>query len=258
MPCQLDRKTVRIARFILRVVDTPQHAVARATQRRLERQALGGGLHFAPDAKRAHRFRMAGERLEIALVGGELQDAALEVVVADAELRAQGAQAFAAVAGEAGQRAAVALETAREAFEQKAQAPLPLRPVGARAEQQRRILAPQPAQKFRQHGRLGPGLGVAGGDLPAVGERGLQAGGLAPLDDGDLVAGLGEVPGAGDADHARAENDDFHWFMIAPCPFSHSASGARRCSATITTSRTTRPWSATSRCTTTSTSGSRS
>ena len=38
------------------------------------------------------------------------------------------------------------------------------------------------------------------------------------LDHGHLVAGLGEIPGAGHADHAGAENDDFHSIMIAAMP----------------------------------------
>jgi hypothetical protein len=40
------------------------------------------------------------------------------------------------------------------------------------------------------------------------------------------VTGLGQVPGTGDADDTRAEDDDFHCIMIAACPSTPSASGA--------------------------------
>ncbi len=227
-------------------------------QRGLEIEALRRRLHFALHAERAHGLRIPRHRLEITLIGREVQDAALQVVVAQPELAAQGAQAFAAVAGEPGEGQAVALEATRPALAEEAQPPLPLRPAGTRAEKQRRVLAPEPTQDLRHHGGLRPGLGVPGGDLAAVGERGFEGGRVVPLDHRHFVACGGEVPGAGNADHAGAENDDFHRVMIAPCLSSPSASGASSCSANTITWRTTQPLSATSRSTTTSTSGSRS
>ena len=78
---------MRVARFVLRVVDAAQHRDPAS------RRSAGSSAKHSPadftsraDAERAHRFGVARQRLEIALVGGELQDAALEVVVADAEL----------------------------------------------------------------------------------------------------------------------------------------------------------------------------
>ena len=51
---------------------------------------------------------------------------------------------------------------------------------------------------------------MARGDLPAVGERGLQPGALAAVDDRHFVALLREIPGGGGADDAGAEDQDFH------------------------------------------------
>ena len=67
-------------------------------QRRLEREAFGGRLHLALDAERAHRFGVPRQRLEVGARGGEMQDAARELVVAHAGAAPQRAQAVAAVA----------------------------------------------------------------------------------------------------------------------------------------------------------------
>src|SRR6185503_21252345 len=153
-----------------------------------------------------------------------------------------------AVRGQPGERAAVALEASRQALAQESEAPKPLRELGAGAEEQRRVLAPEPAQDLRHDRRLCPRLRVDGGDLPAVRERRLEARRLAPLDHRDLVAGLGEVPGRGGADDAGPEDQDVHSIMIAACLFSPSASAASSSSAITITSRTMPRWSAMSCC----------
>src|SRR6478736_8827786 len=250
-------EATRIARLVARRVDAAGDRDLGLPQRGLEREALGRRLHLPFDAERARGFRVAREHLEIVAVGGEMQDAAAQVVIAQPGLLAHLAQAVAAVLREPGERAAVALEAAREAFEDEAQAPHPLRPVRARPEKQRRVLAPEPAQDLGQHRGLRPRLGVAGRDLAAVRERGFHRGARLALDHADLVARLGEVPGAGHADYAGAENEHFHSIIIAPCLFSPSASAGPSCAASITSSRTTRRSWAASCSKTTSTSGSR-
>ena len=98
----------------------------------------------------------------------------------------------------------------REALVEEAKSPRPLRRIHARAEEQRRVLAQEPPEDLRRRAGIGPGLGVAHRDLAAVGERSLEPRAFAALDDHDLVARLREIPGARGADHAGAENDDFH------------------------------------------------
>src|SRR5688500_8995018 len=47
-------------------------------------------------------------------------------------------------------------------------------------------------------------------DLPAVGVTGFEAGTGLAVDDGDVVAGLLQEPGGGDAGDTGAEDDNFH------------------------------------------------
>ena len=82
--------------------------------------------------------------------------------------------------------------------------------IEARRHAQRRVGAPEPAQHLAQRVRAGPGLGVADGDLPAVGPAGLQGRARPALDHLDLVAGARQPPRAGHPDDARAEDGDFH------------------------------------------------
>src|SRR3982074_2466211 len=103
------------------------------------------------DSHRAHRLGMPCNGFEVALAGAEMENAARELVVADAGAAPQSAQAFPAVDGKPGEGSRIALEASRAAFAQEAQAPAPLRPIGARPEKQRRILAAEPAEDLRHH-----------------------------------------------------------------------------------------------------------
>ena len=97
-----------------------------------------------------------------------------------------------------------------QALEEEARAPRPLRRIHAQAEEERRVVAPDPLQDLRRRIGIGPGFGVADGNLPAVGERSLHPRGIAAVHDHDLVALLGEIPGGGGADDAGAQDEDFH------------------------------------------------
>ena len=90
---------VGIARFIVRRIDAADHAVLRVLQRRLDLYTFGGALHLAPHAERAQLLGMAREGVEVALARREMQDAARQLVVANAGLAPQPAQALAAVGG---------------------------------------------------------------------------------------------------------------------------------------------------------------
>ena len=92
----------------------------------------------------------------------------------------------------------------------KARPNAPLVRIGAQAKQERRIFAPQPLQDLARCAGVRPRLGVRRRDLAAVGEGCLARRPRLPVDDGDLVPVLGEIPRRGDADHARAENQDAH------------------------------------------------
>ena len=114
--------------------------------------------HFAPiDAVGAGRLGMRGTRRRIPLAGEEVQDAAAPAGRIRCRFRAAAPSGCRGCIPQAlSGHARVPLEASRQAFEKEAQAPCPLRPVGARTEQQRRILAAQPAEDLRQHRRLAP------------------------------------------------------------------------------------------------------
>jgi hypothetical protein len=140
----------------------------------------------------------------------EVQDALGQLVVLQAQLSTQLLQRGAAVEPEVDDLADVVARARRRAFTQEGQAPQPLPRVGAQAEQQRRVFLRQPLQHLQRCTRVGPGFGVGHGNLPAIGEAGLEAGRRLAVDDSDVMACLPQEPGRGDAGDAGAEHDDFH------------------------------------------------
>ena len=69
---------------------------------------------------------------------------------------------------------------------------------------------PSQPQDLARRTRIGPGLRVAGGDLPAVGEAGLERRPRLPFGDHDFVAQLAQEPGAGHPNHTGTEDKDTH------------------------------------------------
>jgi hypothetical protein len=196
-------------------VDPADDAVGRVPQRRLDCDALLGRPHLARGAEATHPLRLRDRALERRLFGVECEDAARELVVLDASVAPQFAQRVQAVERQREDLAGVLAVAERQALEEEARAPGPLPPFSARAEDERRILVPEPLRKLRRHPRLGPRLGVAGRDLPAVGEAGLESGGALAVDDGDLVTLPRQVPRARGADDPRAEHDHPHAAPLA-------------------------------------------
>ena len=81
------------------------------------------------------------------------------------------------------------------AFAQEPQAPGPLARISAQSKQQRRVFPGQPLEHLQRRCRIGPGLGVAYRDLSAVGITGFSRRQGLPVNHGDFMAELGEVPG---------------------------------------------------------------
>src|SRR4029077_7516055 len=98
-----------------------------------------------------------------------------ELVVLDAGLGAQRLEIGAAVKAEGDELARVVRMTRGRAFAQERKSPAPLRAIRAQAEEQRRVLASEPAQDLGGHLRIRPRLRVRHRELPAVGERSLLA-----------------------------------------------------------------------------------
>ena len=83
------------------------------------------------------------------------------------------------------------------------------RGVEQRLDDQRAVLHQQPLDRLHRHARPGPGRGIAGRDLAGVGVAGFERRRGLAVDHRHLVAGLGQVVGAGRADHAAAEDENF-------------------------------------------------
>ena len=148
---------------------------------------------------------------EIGFVAVQVENALLQVIVSNGGITAQLLQHGAAVQRQPQDGQRIAPGTAGQAFEKESQPPRPLAQVGAHPEQQRCILPPQPFEDLQRSSGVGPGFGMAHGNLAAVGEAGLHPGRALTVDHRDLVPGLCQIPGAGHADHACTENKDFQF-----------------------------------------------
>jgi len=120
------------------------------------------------------------------------------------------AQHVAAVFGQPHHAALVRRVAVRGALREHAGQPNPLRQRAVGADSERRVALEQPLQRLERHAWSGPGRGIAGRDLPRIGEAGLQCRAFAPLEHHDIGAGACEVVSRADADHACTENRDFH------------------------------------------------
>ena len=163
--------------------------------------------------RNVERFQHAGRAAAALkfLVGAKnLQHAASAVVIGDADLLAQRDQARLAVVGDALHARLVVRKALRCAVAQESGKPPPLSEVDSWTQHQRRMAREQPAHDLERHAGRGPRAGEARAHAARVGEARLQRRPRLTIDHGHLVAGLGEVVGAGRADHARAQNHDPH------------------------------------------------
>ena len=204
------REPVRVARFVARRERPADDACGRTAQCGLDGEAFAGGDRLHVATVFAHDGSGTDAGLEFTFVRVEMQDPAFEMVVPDAGLRPQCLQRRATVQSERHELTDVLARAPRQAFTQEVQAPAPLRGIGPEAEQQRGILAPEPADDLRRRVRIGPRFRVAHGDLAAIREAGLEAGSGLAIDDGDGVTCPREKPRGGGADDAAAEDEDVH------------------------------------------------
>ena len=77
---------------------------------------------------------------------------------------------------------------------------------GARVDEQRRVGLQHPLQALQHRAPLGPGLGVRGGELPAVGEARLHRGIAVAVEDRHLEAAVQQLIGGRQAGHAGADH----------------------------------------------------
>ena len=204
------REPEGVARLVSRGVDPTRQRCRLRGERGLDRQAFVLVADACLDAERAQRAHALGRLRKLGRAVEEMKNAALELVVLESQLRAQLAQLPPAPRGQRSHRARVAMGARRQALEQEARAPDPLRRIARRAELERRIVAPEPAQDLPWRPRVGPRFGMADRDLPAIGEARLARGlGLA-VDQGDAKTGLLQVPRRRHTGQSGAENHDVH------------------------------------------------
>ena len=179
-------------------------------ERRLRGDAAVAIEHLKGHAILLEHRDVVGGAVELGRVAEQLQRAALALVIANAGLAAQRAQAVAAVFGDRDHAALVDRIARRGAVAQHLHQPDPHHGIELGPDHQRTVLHQQPLDRLDRHAGPGPWRGIAGRHLAGIGEAGLQRRLRLTVDDRHLVAGFGEVIGRGDADDAAAENQDFH------------------------------------------------
>ena len=182
---------ISIAAFVVGAVNTPHQGGFGGGQGRFQGYA-GGGVNDAPLAtERGHEFRLGSGMLEFPAVAEDMQDTPLQAVVFNAGFLTQLVQATAAVEGDAHGPFGIEAGPGRGTVAHKAHKPRPQGRVQAGPEQEGRIGAAQPLQGFARCRWIGPGFGVVGGNLAAVGAAGFQPRPRLAVDNGNRVSGPG-------------------------------------------------------------------
>ena len=184
--------------------------VRHVSQCRLGGNAAGAIEHLERHAILLEHRDIVGGVVELGRIAKQLQRAALALVIANADLAAQRAQAVAAVFGDRDHPPLVDRIALRRAVAQHLQQPDPHHGIELRPDHQRAVLHQQPFDRLDRHAGPRPWRGIAGRHLAGIGKAGLQRRLRLTVDDRYLMAGLGEIIGRGDADDATAENKDFH------------------------------------------------
>ena len=185
---------MRVAGFVRCRVGAAREFAFRRRKSGLERDAFLDGLGFDVQAKLRHRFRRFHAVLELFPVGKKMQDAALEMIVLQICFRTQRLQRGAAVYPHGHQFAYIFACAARRALAQKLQSPAPLLQIRFETKQQRRVFLAEPFQNFQWRAGIGPRHRMTGGNLPTVGKAGFQSRARLPIDHGDFVARLLQIP----------------------------------------------------------------
>jgi hypothetical protein len=185
-------------------------AIRLARQRRLDLERAVAVDHPVRDAHARKDRGRAPPAFQFVLGEEDLQHAAGAVVVGDAGLGSQGLKAGAGVMRHALHPRLVAGEARPGAVAQEGREPAPLRRISARAQPKGRVRPAHPSQRLERHARRRPGAGEARTDAAGIGKARLQRGAIAALEHGHLVAVGGQVPGARDPDHSRANDEHTH------------------------------------------------
>ncbi|CFM34232.1 Uncharacterised protein [Bordetella pertussis] len=207
---QLQGEAPAIAGFVVGQAQAAGQLVQRARQRR-----LGGGQAVAVEQFVRHAALF--EHGDVAprgfhLRGGaeQLQRALGALLVLDAGIGAQGAQAVAAVFGQAQHAFLVDAVAAGRAIGQHRRQPAPLVETAVGADGQRRMLLEHPLQRLERDAGRRPRRGVARRHLAGIAVAGFVGRPGAALQHRDLRALARQIIGGRRADDAAAQDDDVH------------------------------------------------
>ena len=207
---QAAREQVAVAGLVVRQPQAAREAVARAGQRGFDACQRIAVEQFVGHAAFLEHRDVALHRVELRLRAEQLQGAAGAVLVLQASLGAQRLQAAAAVLGHPHHAFLVDRIALGRAVAQHLRHPAQLEQRAVGADRQRRMLLEHPLDRLQRNAGRGPGRGVAGRHLARVAEAGFLGRTGLPVEQGDVGARAREVVGRGGADHAAAQNDDFH------------------------------------------------
>ena len=204
------REHVAVAGFVLRQTKPAGELFLDAGQRRLDRDAALAAQHLVRHAILLEHGDVFAGAVELRLVAEQLQRALRALVILNADVAAQVAQAIAAVFRDRDHPALVDRIARAGAVAQHLEQPDPHHGVELRPDHQRAVLHQQPFDRLHRHAGAGPWRGVAGRHFAGIGKRGLQRRFGLTVDDRHFVAGTGEVVGRGDTDDTAAEDQNFH------------------------------------------------
>ena len=207
---QRAREQVAVTGFVVRQAQAAGQQVARARERRFDRRQLAAVEQLVGHAALFEHGDVALHAVELRLRAKELQRALGAVLVADAGVGAQRAQAVAAVFGHAHHAFLVDRVALGRAVLQHRRHPAQLEQRSVGPDRERRMLLEHPLQRLEGNARRGPGRGIAGRHLAGVGEAGFFRGAALPIDERHFRAGTRQVVRTRDTDDTAAQNDHFH------------------------------------------------
>ncbi|MNI24173.1 hypothetical protein D3C73_777850 [compost metagenome] len=199
-----------IARLVLRRQKAADDLLSHMFQRRLDADAAFRIEHFVGNTVRCQRLDVLGRCVELLLGTEELKGALHAFVISDAGFITDFGKRDARIIGDPKHAALVDCITFRGAVAQHLRHPRQHGGIHLRTQDQRCVVHEKPFHRLQRDSGCRPGGAVTEGNLTGIGKAGFQRRTFLPVNDGDLMAGLGKLIGGCNTDNAGSENDDFH------------------------------------------------
>ena len=215
---QRPHEAAGIAGAVIREVHAARELLADAGQGRLQLDHAGGIQPHRVHAEPFGRTRLGQRLLQVPRVAEDLQAAAMAGVVVEFQPLVQSVHQCAAVDREPGVDGGDARVVVGAAVAQEPEAPAQQERQPRRSQEQRRLLAPDPAQQLADHRRRVPGVGVPRVQDAAVGVTALGGEFRIAVEQRHLAARLGQVPGRERPRQATADHQHVHakssWVVV--------------------------------------------